>query len=368
VPSPYPQSSGAGFGGQPPYPGPQPYGQPLFGPGLQFAPRKKRTKLWVAIGVAVAVVILVVAGVLVFSGGGESNKGADTAGKAVQGYLEALARGDAGAALSFAEAPADTTFLTDEILRKQLEKYPITNIKVLSDVPGGNGGAEVHVVANFGASKSDETITLSKPAAGQGWKLEHAAVEVNLGRDSPNVPMKPELADVVTIFGKPAPKSGKAYLFPGWVDFGSSNPNIDIHAYKDEPPSLQEIWLGLSHQRPELGVSEAGKKAIIDQIKAIIDECVKSKQVSPPNCPNQLNISDLVEGTAQWTAPANLDEIEPQYLDETTATVSFYGWAEFGLTVQTTHKNLPVYTTTTSGSIDGEADMLQNPPKITLKK
>jgi hypothetical protein len=368
VPSPYPQSSGAGFGGQPPYPGPQPYGQPLFGPGLQFAPRKKRTKLWVAIGAAVAVVILVVAGVLVFSGGGESNKGADTAGKAVQGYLEALARGDAGAALSFAEAPADTTFLTDEILRKQLEKYPITNIKVLSDVPGGNGGAEVHVVANFGASKSDETITLSKPAAGQGWKLEHAAVEVNLGRDSPNVPMKPELADAVTIFGKPAPKSGKAYLFPGWVDFGSSNPNIDIHAYKDEPPSLQEIWLGLSHQRPELGVSEAGKKAIIDQIKAIIDECVKSKQVSPPNCPNQLNISDLVEGTAQWTAPANLDEIEPQYLDEATATVSFYGWAEFGLTVQTTHKNLPVYTTTTSGSIDGEADMLQNPPKITLKK
>ena len=31
---------------------------------------------------------------------------------------------------------ADKTFLTDEILKKQIEKYPITDIKILSDVPG----------------------------------------------------------------------------------------------------------------------------------------------------------------------------------------------------------------------------------------
>jgi len=364
---PHQQPPHGGFGG-PPYPGQQPYGQQPFGPGQMFAPApKNRTRLWLAIGAAVVVVIVVIAGVAVFSG--SSSTGAKTAGEAVQGYLEALARGDADAALSFADAPADKAFLTDEILKKQIEKYPITDIKVLSDVPGNAGGAEVHVVASFGGTKSDESITLSKPAAGQGWKLEHGAVEVNLGRDSPNLTMKPELADLVTIFGKQAPKSGKAYLFPGWVDFGSSNPNIDIHAYKEEPPSLQEIWLGLSHQRPEFGVSDSGTKAILDQVKAIIDKCVKSNQLSPPDCPNGTPSDGLlIEGTAQWTAPASLDDIKPSYLKQDTATVEFYGSAEFGLKVQTTSRNLPVYQTTQTESIDGVADMLQNPPKVTLKK
>lgn len=119
---PYPPSPGAGaFGGQPPYPGQQ-YGPPMLDPDrLGPPPRKRRTRL-LAIGAAAVAVIVVVAGVLVFSGGGSNGGGAKTAGEAVQGHLEALSRGDAEAALSFAAAtPPDNTFLTDEILKKQLE-------------------------------------------------------------------------------------------------------------------------------------------------------------------------------------------------------------------------------------------------------
>jgi hypothetical protein len=288
----------------------------------------------------------------------------------VQGYLEALARGDAEAALSFAEPPSDKTFLTDEILKKQLEKYPITNIKVLSDVPGSNGNAEVNVVASFGDAKSDETIVLSKPAEGQGWKLDQGAVEVNLGKDSSI--QNPKLADVVTLFGKPAPKSGKAYLFPGWVDFGSSNPNIDVHRFlnKTDPPSLRELaWGTASDQRPEFEVSDAGRKAIRAQLKAIVDECVKSNKVEPPNCPQRAVGDWFIDGTAQWTATSSVDdEIDMPFLDMTTATVKFWGSVEFAFKVQTTSRTIPVYDGTTSGSFNGEADVLQNPPKITLEK
>ena len=68
--------------------------------------------------------------IVAFSGSAEKS----TAGATVKGYLEALAKGDAAKALSFSnDKPANTEFLTNDILKKQIAKWPITDIKILSD-------------------------------------------------------------------------------------------------------------------------------------------------------------------------------------------------------------------------------------------
>ncbi|SEH46746.1 protein of unknown function [Mycolicibacterium rutilum] len=334
-----------------------------FGPNqIQPRPPKRRKGLLIGIGAAAAVIVLVVAGVVIFSGSGAGGGGAATPGEAVQGYLDALARGDAEAALSFSQqVPPDKTFLTDEILKKQAEKYPITNITILGENTSAKG-ATVQVRADFGGKTSDQEITLPKPADGDDWKLQRgvASVDANIG----NLTSK-KLVEMVTIFGKPVPKTGKAYLFPGWVDFGSTNPNVEIVNYKDEPPSLQEIWLGLSSSRPEYSISEAGQKAIRDALKSMADECARSNQLEPPDCPNDFKIPSAVEGTAKWTAPTNFDDIDADFLDQRTATVRLYGSTEWGITVQT---DRGPYSTTTTAYVTGEADISQDPPKITLER
>jgi len=120
-----------------PYMG-QPYdvgGQPLVTP-----PKKKKTWL---IALIIVLAVLLVGGGAFFAywhstmrddgiRGGRPEDGpvaagqAKTAQAAVRGYLQALAAGNSAEALSFAAAPIDSTFLTDEVLAASLDVNPIT--------------------------------------------------------------------------------------------------------------------------------------------------------------------------------------------------------------------------------------------------
>jgi hypothetical protein len=304
------------------------------------------------------VVATIAAAAVIVTGGDDAGDGASSAGAAVQGYLEALSRGDAEAALSFSAAPIpDKSLLTAEVLKKQIEKYPITNVKILSDI-----GNTVHVLAEFGGKKSDQKLTLPQPKEGQGWKLESAAVTVDFGKGDLT---SPKMLPFVTVFGKPVPKSGKLYAFPGWLEFGSSNPNFTVTRINEEPPSLKQVWMMSDVASANFEVSDAGQQAIRDALKTMFDECAKSKQLAPPNCPQDTSSrSDLVDGTAQWTAPTNYDDVTVGYLDPE-GVASFNGEVEFQVDVQTTsgqpdHGQIPRY-------VFGDADLTQNPPKITLE-
>lgn len=332
------------------------------------APRKSRKVLLLSIGAAAVVVAVVVAGVLIFTGNGDdtgagTGAGAPTAGAAVQGYLEALARGDAATALSFSAAQVpDKTLLTDEVLKTQIEKTPITNIKILDEQ-----GARVHVTAEFGGKKSDETLTLPQPADGEGWKLKSGVMTVDIGKD--NGLYSDKLLQYVTLLGKPIPKSGKAYAFPGWIDLGSSNPNLDITAFHPmgNGASLKDLTFTDEVLGVQMKISDAGTKAVRDAVKAVADECAKSKQLAPPNCPQDTGSrTDLVEGTAQWTAPTNYDDVIVDFFDGPTGKVQILGRVEFTVTVQTT-SGQPDQGSLPTG-IFGEADMTQNPPTISIHK
>ncbi|MDG4669361.1 hypothetical protein [Mycobacterium sp. 236(2023)] len=320
--------------------------------------RKNRTPLLLGLGAAAVVVALVVGAVVIVSGG--SGGGADTPSEAVQEYFEALARGDAQAALALGESkPPDTTFLTDDLLKKQSEQMPVTDIKTLGETPGANGAVMVEVSVRFGDSTTSDKIPVREVDG--GWKLPHAALKLDLGRNS-NI-YKPELFDFVTIFGQPAPKSGVAYVFPGPVELGSSNPNIAITANNIGTPGMMNIFLGFSSQNVQFDISEEGQSAILEAIMAKVTECAKSKQPAPPNCPIGIEVSGLVPGTAQWSVPNNFDTFSADFLNPQTGVVQFYGSLNLGLRVQMDRGQL--WDTPISEYLTGEADITKTPPTIT---
>src|SRR5215216_979612 len=134
---------------------PDPYGSPppgsyVPGPGEPTPPRRGRAKILIIIGAAALAVILmaVLAVVVATRNGLVGNTGSKTQRQqtqsqgaapqnaprpsdAVMGYLQALAAGDAVAALSFAADPAPTgPLLTNEVLAKSSERADLSDIQV----------------------------------------------------------------------------------------------------------------------------------------------------------------------------------------------------------------------------------------------
>lgn len=376
-PPPQQQQWGAGpsqpgpFGNQPPFAGqpsgppgylPMPTPKPARKPFLRLPSTKRGRRILLGAGAGVLAVALIVGGVVVFSGGGEYDGGTGKASEAVTAYLEALQRGDAKAALSLGrDQPPDTSMLTDEILKKQMEKFPITDVKILADLPTGDGGALVHVIAKVGGVDSDQSIRLEKPPPGQGWKLKSAAMTVEFNIDNTS----PELAKYITVWDKPVPKSNKAYIFPGLVQLGSSNPAIDVGnspAVGRTNPSLYEISTMSRLVFPDFKVSDQGLQMVRDALKKALEDCASSSSLEPPKCPNKAARSDFVADSAKWTAPSNLDAVTINFMDPKTGKVMIIGNAEFGISVRT--QSGSTETGTFLASVFGNADMTQNPPVV----
>lgn len=337
--------------GGPPWPGyPGPYPSPPFGVG----PRKSRTKLVIVLTSAVALLLgAVLIGVNVHR---HHNKTSLTAGETVRAYLEALSRGDAAAALSYAsDEPASKKFLTDDVLKKQIAHWPITNIRILNDDASSLAGS-VHVAVNFGDQVSDHNLHAKKDAKG-AWKIDSAAVQVTFLGGVREAAMK-----TLTIFGEPVDASTTAYVFPGWVDFGSSNPNLTV-----EEPSRPYLLDQLSYASSPLmsfDISDAGQRALETALKAALQQCARSGDLHPENCPQYIYDSSLVNGTARWTLPSDLSPVRSILHDED-LTVRLRGLVEFGLTA----------TASAGGQKSGQipvdvfatADLTKNPVVVTFE-
>ncbi|MFV8160875.1 hypothetical protein ACNQVK_01860 [Mycobacterium sp. 134] len=312
---------------------------------------------------------LIAGGVMAFGGGGgEDEPPTGKAADVVTAYLEALQRGDAKAALSLGrEQPPDSSILTDEVLKKQMEKYPITDVRILGEIPVSDGGAFVRLLAKVGGVENDGGIYLPKPPPGDGWKLKSAVTSVEVLLDDVN----PKLAQYITVWGQPLPKGGKAYQFPGATEFGSSNPTLQIEELRkkhgqETVPSLFGITAMSSSLALDFSLSDKGTEALKQAVTKALQECAKSTSLQPPNCPNTATRSDFVPDSAQWTAPPNVDDFTLNLLDHKTGKVKFSGRPEFGVSVKTTSGQ------TESGSfapgVEGTADMTTDPPTIELNK
>lgn len=319
--------------------------------------------------IAVLLVVGIVVAIVSFSGsgpGGVGSGGATTADGAVKGYLEALSKGDANAALAFGtDQPAAKDFLTDDILKQQVAKWPITNVRILSASEVG-GMAQVHVAANFGDQTSDQTLTVKKD--GGSWKLSAASIKLNLGGLASTVPLtdpvsgKPVPSAPITLFGKPVAKASPVYVFPGWLDLGSGSKYLTISAAR---PVLLDGLVTQAAAMPtgvQVQLSDAGSAAAKQAVADAIAKCAQSTSLSPPGCPNHMANSTLVDGTAHWEPPADLSSLQ-------------YTFTSFDMSIRTIGTSQWTLTATSSsgGTVQGkpfvplmgQIDMTQDP--LTVK-
>jgi hypothetical protein len=296
--------------------------------------------------------------ITVAAGGGSQADG--SAGDAVKGYLEALARGDAEAALAYSnDLPASKEFLNDAILKKQIAQWPISNVRILKDdstTAGFIGFAMVHVVANFGDHVSDTNLEVKKDHG--HWKLTTAAIKITA---SPGASSSNAAAKTLTVFGKPIGDSA-AYVFPGWIDVGSTNPYVSITA---KPVLLDQLWSVTGRWLDTtFALSDAGRDAANTQLAAAMANCQRSNLLTPPDCPVHLNPVGLVDGTAEW-GTADLSQVKMENFDPYRLELRFFGEVKIPITVKTTSGSAKEGTVTKF--LSGQADMTKTPPELTFR-
>jgi hypothetical protein len=296
-----------GPGGYPPRPG-QP-GQPGPGgvPGGQPPRKGSGARIGLIVGAIVLALIIIGVGAAVLlnrsnqtasdpidppitggtSGGGGGPTGASApptgastvpppvstqADQAVKGYLDALAAGQAGVALSLAqEQPADTTFLTDAVLADSLERAPITDIKVTP--PANEYDTSISATYKIGDQQVNENFTVQKQ--GETYLLYRVTQDLSL--ENLRNRTLPLLINGIEV------KTDNIDLFPGSYVFSSGNENI---SYGSGDPLLIKSpndYPNAYDYRP--AITAAGTKAFVAAAKAKLNACAKEAKFRPSGCP-----------------------------------------------------------------------------------
>jgi len=287
-----PEQQQSGWGG-----GPQPgqYGGPpraYDSAPTRQAPKqpKNRTKILIIIGAAALAVILVAVAVIVATRDkpsadpqGGQNPGGQQSGApqntprpsdAVSAYLQALAAGDATAALSYSADPAPTgPLLTNEVLAESRNRMQLTGIDV--PVVDDQNVKSVSATYTLGSSVVNETFDVVKVSG--TWKLSRAVKDLDLAFivDGP-VPVKINGVKVTEESVAVLPGSYAFTTGLPYVSFGSKNvvlvrsPYVDADTY-----NIQSQLTG------------AGKKATISAAKKSFSKCLKTHSLTPKNCPQK---------------------------------------------------------------------------------
>ncbi len=295
--------------------------------------QKSRLPLIIAIVAAVAVVI---AGVIFIprifggddpvpvdpGGAGGTTSAAGSGGASpvavVEGYLNALAVGDAEAALAYGKTqPDDTTFLTSDFLKTVIETNPITEITVEDD-PGAYSYASIEATYRLGSTLVSQTYTVSE--IGDKWLLNTTYNSLELDKyQNMGVPV---LLNGIDIAGKT-----DALLFPGVYSFTTTNTMLTLAdaSFTVESPGLYAS----GPYRLEADLSAEGVALIQAAAKTHLDGCLQAKSLAPPGCGFKISLSDgePIPETIMWTVAADATDIstivpEVQYNSLTKASAS----------------------------------------------
>lgn len=335
-------------------------GAPAGGYGAQpfvTPPKKSKVPLIIA---AVVVVLVVLGGGIYYvydSFGAGDSSGSSSASDVVKGYLEALSRGDADAALSFSgDQPASNEFLSSDVLKKQIAEWPVSDIRILNEdkTMASIGRADVHVAAKFGDKSSDATINVKKD--GDKWQLAHAAVKLDLSSlsSSDNAARK-----TMTVFGKEISEESAIYVFPGFLELGSTSPYVSVTNNKPLLLDAIEGYSASSYLQPKFALNDDGTKTIAKLLSAAYGSCSASRSLVPPSpCPVKISDGELVDGTVKWGQP-DMSAVKIGDLDEYRMEVRISGEVHYDVSGQgrngaTKRGTLTSYVTGTTADVSGE--------------
>jgi hypothetical protein len=287
----------------PGYPSPPGYPPP---PSASWSPRRGRRRGLAAVAAATVIAATVIAAAVTLRpAGGTSPAGV------VDAYLHALANGDASTALSLGVATASSTvLLSDDVLKQQIHKLPITDIRVEGETKTPSTTADrvyVKASAAFGGRRSDSDIEVVR--SGDEWKLGSAFVNAH----DPGHGIGGDLGrafDSLQIFGQPVGNSGTVAMFPGALTVSSSNPFLNV-----QPPApilLKGLEAGdqATSFSPVFSLNDAGKAAIQTTIINWVTACYTPG--APPAGPcdkiDPTMGGAYVPGTARLTGPLSFGQ------------------------------------------------------------
>ena len=314
-----PPPGGARPGSGYPYPA-QPYGTPG-----RPVPKKKGKGLLVGLIVGAAALILVVAAGVAYVVTTQNAPVSTEPGKAtkataaLQGYLEALAAGDADKAKLYAmNAPGDSPFLTSDFLKAEVAKNPVTEIQVDAQKDIGTT-AYLSASYKLGGTLVQGNFQLTKVA--KIWKLNSVATTVDRPSSWGNLG--------ITVNGTAAAAS-QLILFPGVYQLatGTTLLSFDQSTFTVKDPD--DYVSALASSQPAL--TDAGKKLMLSQSQAWLTQCLAVQDTNPKDCGMNTPLPDgatLAPGTLKRTVDsgtAPFADATPRisYDDPTKITMSGY--------------------------------------------
>nr|WP_164843475.1 DUF4878 domain-containing protein [Mycobacterium lepraemurium] len=209
-------------------------------------------------GIAVLVTVGIVMAIVMMTGNRADPKrvGNGNAGDVVMAYLEALAKGDADTALGLAAGkPGSNEFLTKEMLKQQIDHWPIKNIAILDDSSKVEPGdfAIVKAAADFGENHSEGQLQVKKSDG--VWGMVSSAINISGLAQGP----QGDGAATLTLFDKPLREGQHAYVFPGYlaiksvryVDVGVKP--VLLESLLGDNPALIDVGFSINDARPRGG-------------------------------------------------------------------------------------------------------------------
>ncbi len=203
-----------------------------------------------------------------------SPSGGPTATQVAEDYLKALAAGDSQTALRLSAAtPASSALLTDDVLRRQLQKTPISDIRVDGVVNAMNsptGRVFVKASARFGSRPASTTIAMVQ--SGGSWKLASGF----LVAEDPGHGIGGSIGrafDTLEVFDVAVGPDGSFSVFPGALSLSTSNPFLDV----TQSPGLPFESLRYGDQpipfSPVFSLNDNGKRAVREAITDWVTAC-----------------------------------------------------------------------------------------------
>ncbi len=220
---------------------------------------------------------------------------APPASTAVRQYLEALARGDAPAALALATAlPADRTLLTSDVLASSSTR--ITDIEVPE---GSNEPASQMVTASYRIGEARVTASFAAFRRGSDWRLGSVAGQVRL----------PRFAGLGLLVDGVPVTSSTVTLFPGQYTLGVDDPRYKLASARfvvESPTATVSI-------EPPLALSAEAREQIVTAARARLKQCLAAVEFDPAGCGFGIvppKGSKLDESTVTWRLVSGSDSLD----------------------------------------------------------
>lgn len=289
---PYP---GQGYPGQPynaqPNPGqaylPPPGGMPGQPPTGMPPKRSNKTILLIGAGVIAVIIVIAVIVAMLPKAAGPSGGGlpapAKSGTEAVKGYLEALAASDSAAALSYAaQAPTDTSLLTDEVLAASNAVTPITEIKVVEPATEFSP-----ITASYLLGDDNVTTEFYASNSSGSWKLE------SITRDIAIADMNGIAA---TINGAPV-QDTRITVFPGSYSLVPTNNLYVVDGGAFVVTSPQDF----TSYTMQLDISSTGQTKLRAAAQAHLKSCLKQTSLAPKGCGFSIRANGTGAVKAKWS-------------------------------------------------------------------